>query len=304
MATEAITKTEPPMPPKSRTPQKSEPETNKDGGDQPEDAPKDRPFASKTESNETQNSDEERPLQRESNSRSTVTPPSSSRAPPSPQYRHIEPVWRPAHPADHPDPNGGVPHWYQPPTGASDPHAPNVRLPGIASLLTEPYSPQTMPRIPPGYDERAQQPSPESGGWPPHPQSHPMSHPHAPHPHAHPHAHPHPHQHPHAAPMPPQQMPAPPEHYPPMVADLPIDDSRQRSPQPMPQRKRGRLPKETTDFLKAWLHNHAAHPYPSEIEKKQMCHATGLSMSQVSNWMINVIIFHRIFPTAASILLF
>jgi hypothetical protein len=81
------------------------------------------------------------------------------------------------------------------------------------------------------------------------------------------------------------------EHYPPMVAALPLDDSRARTPQPMPQRKRGRLPKETTDFLKAWLHSHAAHPYPSEVEKKQMCHATGLSMSQVSNWMINVSAF-------------
>jgi hypothetical protein len=54
-----------------------------------------------------------------------------------------------------------------------------------------------------------------------------------------------------------------------------------------PQRKRGKLPKETTDFLKAWLHRHSDHPYPSEDEKKQLCHATGLSMSQVSNWMIN-----------------
>lgn len=54
------------------------------------------------------------------------------------------------------------------------------------------------------------------------------------------------------------------------------------------QRKRGKLPKETTDFLKAWLHRHSDHPYPSEEEKKQLCHATGLSMSQVSNWMINV----------------
>ncbi|KAF8654613.1 hypothetical protein AX16_003525 [Volvariella volvacea WC 439] len=54
-----------------------------------------------------------------------------------------------------------------------------------------------------------------------------------------------------------------------------------------PQRKRGKLPKETTDFLKAWLHRHSDHPYPSEEEKKQLCHATGLSMSQVSNWMIN-----------------
>ncbi|KAJ3754000.1 hypothetical protein EV360DRAFT_52473 [Lentinula raphanica] len=54
-----------------------------------------------------------------------------------------------------------------------------------------------------------------------------------------------------------------------------------------PTRKRGKLPKETTDFLKAWLHRHSDHPYPSEEEKKQLCHATGLSMSQVSNWMIN-----------------
>ena len=69
-----------------------------------------------------------------------------------------------------------------------------------------------------------------------------------------------------------------------------------RSPQSMPpstlvdrpQRKRGKLPKETTDYLKAWLHRHSDHPYPSEEEKKQLCHATGLSMSQVSNWMINV----------------
>jgi hypothetical protein len=55
-----------------------------------------------------------------------------------------------------------------------------------------------------------------------------------------------------------------------------------------PQRKRGKLPKETTDFLKAWIHRHSDHPYPSEEEKKQLCHATNLSMSQVSNWMINV----------------
>jgi hypothetical protein len=55
-----------------------------------------------------------------------------------------------------------------------------------------------------------------------------------------------------------------------------------------PPRKRGKLPKPVTDFLKDWLHRHSDHPYPSEEEKKQLCHATGLSMSQVSNWMINV----------------
>ncbi|GJE91808.1 homeobox domain-containing protein [Phanerochaete sordida] len=52
-------------------------------------------------------------------------------------------------------------------------------------------------------------------------------------------------------------------------------------------RKRGKLPKPVTDYLKDWLHRHSDHPYPSEEEKKALCNATGLSMSQVSNWMIN-----------------
>lgn len=51
--------------------------------------------------------------------------------------------------------------------------------------------------------------------------------------------------------------------------------------------KRGKLPKATTDHLKQWLHRHSDHPYPSVDEKKQLCVATGLSLSQVSNWMIN-----------------
>ncbi|KAF9220489.1 hypothetical protein BS17DRAFT_769289 [Gyrodon lividus] len=81
---------------------------------------------------------------------------------------------------------------------------------------------------------------------------------------------------------------------PPSAAPPPSSPS-SRSPQTVPSstlvdrptKKRGKLPKETTDYLKAWLHRHSDHPYPSEEEKKQLCHATGLSMSQVSNWMIN-----------------
>lgn len=78
----------------------------------------------------------------------------------------------------------------------------------------------------------------------------------------------------------------------PQLPFLPVS-TQQRSPQAgagveRPPRKRGKLPKETTDYLKAWLHRHSDHPYPSEEEKKQLCLATGLSMSQVSNWMINV----------------
>ena len=52
--------------------------------------------------------------------------------------------------------------------------------------------------------------------------------------------------------------------------------------------KRGELPKPVTDYLKDWLLRHSDHPYPSEDEKKQLCQVTGLSMSQVTNWMINV----------------
>lgn len=55
-----------------------------------------------------------------------------------------------------------------------------------------------------------------------------------------------------------------------------------------PQRKMGKLPKETTDILKAWLHHHSDHPHPSEKEKLQLCHATGFSMNQVTNWFVNV----------------
>ena len=55
-----------------------------------------------------------------------------------------------------------------------------------------------------------------------------------------------------------------------------------------PQRRGRRFPKETTDCLKAWLRRHSDHPYPSEDEKTQLCHATGLSRTQLSSWMVNV----------------
>jgi hypothetical protein len=76
-------------------------------------------------------------------------------------------------------------------------------------------------------------------------------------------------------------------------------DSKQR-------KRRGNLPKETTDTLRAWFREHLVHPYPSEEEKQRMMKATGLQMSewpllfviiwfylltilqdQISNWFIN-----------------
>lgn len=56
---------------------------------------------------------------------------------------------------------------------------------------------------------------------------------------------------------------------------------------PSNSRRRGKLPKPVTDLLKSWLLDHASHPYPTEDEKKRLCDATGLSISQVSNWFIN-----------------
>jgi hypothetical protein len=55
-----------------------------------------------------------------------------------------------------------------------------------------------------------------------------------------------------------------------------------------PQRRGRKFAKETIDFLKAWLHCHSDHPYPNEDEKMQLCHATGLSRTQLSGWMVNV----------------
>lgn len=74
-----------------------------------------------------------------------------------------------------------------------------------------------------------------------------------------------------------------------------------------PQRKRrGNLPKETTDKLRSWFVAHLHHPYPTEDEKQELMMQTGLQMSefppqscirdesltrlpadQISNWFIN-----------------
>ncbi|KAG9115171.1 hypothetical protein FRC07_007583, partial [Ceratobasidium sp. 392] len=54
-----------------------------------------------------------------------------------------------------------------------------------------------------------------------------------------------------------------------------------------PARRRGKLPKHVTETLRTWLLGHADHPYPTEEEKKMLCNVTGLTLSQVSNWMIN-----------------
>ncbi|KAL9603942.1 MAG: hypothetical protein Q9219_000880 [cf. Caloplaca sp. 3 TL-2023] len=53
------------------------------------------------------------------------------------------------------------------------------------------------------------------------------------------------------------------------------------------KKRRGNLPKSTTDVLRAWLHDHLDHAYPNEEQKQQLIRQTGLTDKQVSNWFIN-----------------
>ncbi len=53
------------------------------------------------------------------------------------------------------------------------------------------------------------------------------------------------------------------------------NDSKQR-------KRRGNLPKETTDKLRAWFVTHLQHPYPTEDEKQELMRQTGLQMSTFS----------------------
>ena len=47
------------------------------------------------------------------------------------------------------------------------------------------------------------------------------------------------------------------------------------------RKRRGNLPKEATQILKAWFNSHRDSPYPTEDEKVDLCRQTQLSMNQV-----------------------
>ena len=46
------------------------------------------------------------------------------------------------------------------------------------------------------------------------------------------------------------------------------------------RKRRGNLPKETTDKLRSWFVAHLQHPYPTEDEKQELMAQTGLQMSE------------------------
>jgi hypothetical protein len=62
-----------------------------------------------------------------------------------------------------------------------------------------------------------------------------------------------------------------------------VNDSKQR-------KRRGNLPKETTDKLRAWFVAHLQHPYPTEDEKQELMRQTNLQMSKSFLFDIHLIL--------------
>lgn len=51
------------------------------------------------------------------------------------------------------------------------------------------------------------------------------------------------------------------------------------------KRKRETLSKESRKYLKQWLHDHRHNPYPTDQEKQIMVEYTGLTLTQLNNWV-------------------
>ncbi|KAE9577739.1 hypothetical protein CGMCC3_g6194 [Colletotrichum fructicola] len=56
---------------------------------------------------------------------------------------------------------------------------------------------------------------------------------------------------------------------------------------PPPPKIGTRFSRDSTRILRQWLSSHTHHPYPNDEEKKILQHQTGLSKTQITNWLIN-----------------
>lgn len=51
--------------------------------------------------------------------------------------------------------------------------------------------------------------------------------------------------------------------------------------------KKGSFSEKTISILKSWLFRNITNPYPTDLEKKELVSETGLTLSQLNNWLIN-----------------
>lgn len=218
----------------------------------------------------------------------------------SPSPRPARSIWTPTQP----NPRGRqLPDF--PPMRESVPTEPYDHLVPASGHQRPPNAdygrePVTVPRVPVGWPDRghpenddylpSHQNSGAAQGRPPqHPPSHYYGYP-PPHPLSHP-SH-------HHLPLPPHRSHSfslgsaqHPEHrmpfsggsgygsgYPDYVREPSGMDM--RAGEARPRRRRGNLPKDTTDKLRAWFNTHVEHPYPSEEVKQMLMRETGLQMSK------------------------
>jgi len=72
-----------------------------------------------------------------------------------------------------------------------------------------------------------------------------------------------------------------------LVVEAPQPHSEADDQRKSHQTKKGSFSEETISILKSWLFRNITHPYPTEEEKKELVCLTGLTMSQLNNWLIN-----------------
>lgn len=88
---------------------------------------------------------------------------------------------------------------------------------------------------------------------------------------------------------------------PPLVAPKPLVPNMGQPTATPPVGKVGaRLSRESIRVLRQWLSTHSRHPYPSDEEKDMLQRQTGLTKTQITNWLANARRRNKIHPTRAT----
>lgn len=83
---------------------------------------------------------------------------------------------------------------------------------------------------------------------------------------------------------------------PPLMAPVPLDPKLPQPPSTPVGKVGARLSRESIRVLRQWLSTHSRHPYPSDEEKEMLQRQTGLTRTQITNWLANARRRHKIHP--------